>query len=186
MRLAHEAIHQIKRDMVKGAARARANGGGRSSRARARTWAHLREEVMIYSRPAEAHSLCCAAPLGGRLTPGPEPIGDRHPGGKITQFHCVLRTNVAHQQPIERMLVQRRQADDFKRVRGFDGKRLVTHVKQPAAQHPRIDLKFTATQSTFDTDLPETGYTENQRILPVRYPLSGCGGQGRGNSRGCQ
>ena len=114
MRISHEAIYQalyiqgrgaLKRELVGCLRTGRALRVPRA-RARAKAWAHVSEEVMISSRPAEVQDRAVPGHWEGRFDYRFKSISHRHVGGKIKPLYDArvlasrerLRGNPTHEE----------------------------------------------------------------------------------------
>ena len=84
-------------------------------------------------------------------------------GQQRNPLYCCLR----HQETVERILVNRRQAVKGDDVITDDRKFGVAIVEQPAAQESRVGLKISPTETPLYGNLPRTGGTEEQLVLSI-------------------
>jgi hypothetical protein len=77
------------------------------------------------------------------------------------------------QQPVERILVDRRELVDRHRVLAGHGQFAVAIVQQPATKQPRIDREIVPAKCVLDCDFPQARGTEEKFIVRIGNELAG-------------
>jgi hypothetical protein len=83
------------------------------------------------------------------------------------QQHDSFCHRLTDKEPVERILVMRRESRNFECMLGFDRQFFVTSIKQVPAKNACIDLKVLASQRAFDDNFPDARDAEVQGVVGV-------------------